>query len=86
MAPLVVAPRGRAPGGIATLIDRAGRVTERYDLRAGTTYLLRPDQHVAARWRQLDGERLRIALARATGAARPARSTAHGPARSASVV
>lgn len=86
VAPLVVAPRGRAPGGIATLIDRAGRVTERYDLRAGTTYLLRPDQHVAARWRQLDGERLRIALARATGAARPARSTAHGPARSASVV
>lgn len=64
--PLVVARRGSAGHGIATLIDARGRVAERYDLQPGSTYLIRPDQHVAGRWRALDGARVRAALARAT--------------------
>jgi len=66
LEPVVVAARGRAPAGLRTLIDAKGRVRERYDMRPGTTYLIRPDQHVAARWRLLDTERVRAALVRAT--------------------
>ncbi len=64
---LVVSPRGQAPGGLVTLTDSKGRVQERYDLRAGTVYLLRPDQHVAARWRRLDTEAVRASVRRACG-------------------
>jgi 3-(3-hydroxy-phenyl)propionate hydroxylase len=47
-----------------------GVLARRYDARPGTAYLLRPDQHVAARWRAPDADRLaklvRAAVARAT--------------------
>jgi 3-(3-hydroxy-phenyl)propionate hydroxylase len=48
------------------LRDLKGRVAERYDARPGTAYLVRPDQHVAARWRAFDPARVRRALAVAT--------------------
>ncbi|MBS0315938.1 MAG: FAD-dependent oxidoreductase [Proteobacteria bacterium] len=64
--PLVIAKKGSAPGGIATLIDARGRVAERYDMKSGTVYLARPDQHVAGRWRRLDAASVRAAVARAT--------------------
>ena len=57
---------GDAPDGTALLVDTKGRVAERLDGRLGTAYLLRPDQHVAARWRQLDLSHVQTALARAT--------------------
>ena len=38
----------------------------RYDARPGTVYLIRPDQHVCARWRAFDCGLVRAALARAT--------------------
>ena len=63
----VVAARGQAPAPLATLIDAQGAITQRYDLQPGTCYLLRPDQHVAARWRQFDPALVRRAVARATG-------------------
>jgi len=63
---LVVAARGRAPGGLRTVLDSKGRIAERYDLQPGTAYLARPDQHVAARWRVLDAAKVRAAVARAT--------------------
>ena len=50
------------------LVDRAGALAERYDGRAGTTYLIRPDQHVAARWRSFDAAKIERALARAVRA------------------
>jgi 3-(3-hydroxy-phenyl)propionate hydroxylase len=42
-------------------------MAKRYDATPGTTYLLRPDQHVLARWRTLDSAWLQSALARALG-------------------
>ena len=38
-------------------------LAERYDLRPGTAYLFRPDQHVCARWRTPTEARVRAALA-----------------------
>ncbi len=38
---------------------------QRYDAQDGTVYLLRPDQHVCARWRLADTVRIRQALDRA---------------------
>jgi 3-(3-hydroxy-phenyl)propionate hydroxylase len=49
------------------LIDFEGHAEHRYDARPGTAYLLRPDQHVAARWRSPTVEGVRAALARAQG-------------------
>jgi 3-(3-hydroxy-phenyl)propionate hydroxylase len=46
--------------------DAEGMVANRYDGRAGTCYLLRPDQHVCARWRAFDLQSVRAAIARAT--------------------
>jgi 3-(3-hydroxy-phenyl)propionate hydroxylase len=45
--------------------DARGVLAQRYDAKPGTTYLIRPDQHVAARWRQFDATKISQALARA---------------------
>ena len=64
---LVVLPAGeQAPRGAAGVIDSEGLAARRCDAKSGTCYLIRPDQHVAARWRRFDGEAVRAALARAT--------------------
>jgi len=61
--------------------DPEGLVARRYDLRPGTCYLIRPDQHVAARWRQTDGTTVRRALQRARAAEDPPVETAPMEAR-----
>ncbi len=48
--------------------DVKGRLAERYDGEPGTTYLIRPDQHVAARWRNFDPARIESAIKRAIAA------------------
>ena len=68
---LLVARRGggTAPAGCAVVVDSEGLAARRLDGRTGTTYLLRPDQQVAARWRKLDAGAVQAALARATAQA-----------------
>ncbi len=62
----VVQVGGGATAGATVIEDREGLVARRYDGRFGTVVLLRPDQHVAARWRAFDAARVRAAIARAT--------------------
>ena len=64
---VLVTPHGGSAVGFAVLQDRDGLFAQRYDARPGTSYLIRPDQHVAARWRRADLAAVRAALARATG-------------------
>jgi 3-(3-hydroxy-phenyl)propionate hydroxylase len=52
--------------------DAEGLLAARYDGQPGTVYLLRPDRHVAARWRSFDADRIRRAMARACRMEQPA--------------
>lgn len=47
--------------------DPEGLVAGRYDLQRGSAYLIRPDQYVAARWRQPSSQGIGAALRRAKG-------------------
>jgi 3-(3-hydroxy-phenyl)propionate hydroxylase len=62
---ITAAPGGRA--GLRALHDVRARFLERYDALPGSAWLLRPDQHIAARWRRAEPAAVRAALARATG-------------------
>jgi 3-(3-hydroxy-phenyl)propionate hydroxylase len=63
-------PRPQPPAGVALtvigedLVDAAGHFTTRFDATPGATYLLRPDQHLAARWRSFDAAKVGAALDR----------------------
>jgi len=51
----------------ADLIDAQGRFAERFDAVPGATWLVRPDQHLAARFRHGDAQRVAAAARRMTG-------------------
>ena len=51
---------------------RRASLGERYDGAPGAVYLIRPDQHVAARWRAFDAAKIERAIARACAAGRRA--------------
>ncbi len=63
---LVLDRDGTAPQGSAVVVDHEHLISRRLDGRPGTAYLLRPDQHVSARWRRLDVVSVQDAVARAT--------------------
>jgi 3-(3-hydroxy-phenyl)propionate hydroxylase len=65
----IVPAGGSAPAteGVAVVEDVEGLAARRYGGAPGTIYLLRPDQHVAARWRRWDAHAFARALARAGG-------------------
>jgi 3-(3-hydroxy-phenyl)propionate hydroxylase len=44
------------------LVDIDGLIAKRYDMQPDTAYLLRPDQHICARWRQVTPAKLQTAL------------------------
>ncbi|WP_042876869.1 FAD-dependent oxidoreductase [Cupriavidus necator] len=54
-----------APAGTIVLHDTNGLAAQRYDARPGTLYLIRPDQHVCARWRSVNLPAVEQALQRA---------------------
>jgi 3-(3-hydroxy-phenyl)propionate hydroxylase len=64
--PIIVSEKAGAAGGVRVLHDLMHLVARRYDAREGSVYLLRPDQHVVARWRKFDAHKIRAAVARAT--------------------
>jgi 3-(3-hydroxy-phenyl)propionate hydroxylase len=49
------------------LHDDAGTFAQRYDATPGATYLLRPDQHLCARWRAFEPAKIAAARERALG-------------------
>ncbi|HEY8381104.1 MAG TPA: FAD-dependent oxidoreductase [Microvirga sp.] len=49
------------------VLDHEGHFARRYDARPGSTYLVRPDQHLAARWRHPDPTALAHASRRLRG-------------------
>lgn len=55
------------PSADTPLADTLGLAAQRYDAQPGTAYLLRPDTHVAARWRQPTAGAVRAAVQRALG-------------------
>jgi 3-(3-hydroxy-phenyl)propionate hydroxylase len=63
---LVLPPGGHARAGSDAVIDHDGLAAQRYDAHEGSCYLVRPDQHVAARWRHFDAAAVRAAVHRAT--------------------
>ncbi|MCL4767988.1 MAG: FAD-dependent oxidoreductase [Hyphomicrobiaceae bacterium] len=73
---VIHAPDGSAPPPVADarqlllgrdLEDPQGLVSQRLDARAGSTYVVRPDQHLAARFRSYDPAWVAAAIARASG-------------------
>jgi 3-(3-hydroxy-phenyl)propionate hydroxylase len=55
------------PGADCTLPDPRGRFRAKYAAADGCAYLVRPDQHVCARWQRTDGARVQAALWAALG-------------------
>jgi 3-(3-hydroxy-phenyl)propionate hydroxylase len=49
------------------LLDAEGLFAQRFDARPGTSYLLRPDQHICARWRNYESSKIAAAHRRALG-------------------
>lgn len=67
---VIVGPTSQALSTLprTTVVDDAeGLVTQRYGLKAGAGYLIRPDQHVAARWHAMTAHQVEDALDRALG-------------------
>ncbi|MGA7974770.1 MAG: FAD-dependent oxidoreductase [Pseudolabrys sp.] len=51
----------------ADLVDGDGSFAQRFDATPGSAYLLRPDQHLCARWRHADAGKIAAARDRALG-------------------
>jgi 3-(3-hydroxy-phenyl)propionate hydroxylase len=62
---LIVSPLALSVPGWTVVVDAQGWMAKRYDAQTGTAYLLRPDQHVLARWRQFNPAAVQAAVARA---------------------
>ena len=61
-------PDGPLHVGLTWVDDADGRIAARYGVDStdvAAAYLIRPDQHVCARWRELTPQRLEAALRRA---------------------
>jgi 3-(3-hydroxy-phenyl)propionate hydroxylase len=52
--------------GLTVISDAQGLMKQRFNATPGTFYLLRPDQHISARWRTLNADAVHAAVLRAT--------------------
>jgi 3-(3-hydroxy-phenyl)propionate hydroxylase len=57
---VIASPDSAAPDG--TIEDRDDHIAQLYGAEPGTFYLLRPDLHIAARWRRFDEDEIQCAL------------------------
>ena len=64
--PLVVSRQAGAVEGVTMLVDAQGLFAKRYDAQPGSAWLVRPDQHVVARWRAIHRDAIASARDRAT--------------------
>lgn len=65
---LILVDGAAAPVAAGSIVDREGVLAQRYDLRDTALYLIRPDQHVCARWRSANPQAVMAAVERALGA------------------
>jgi 3-(3-hydroxy-phenyl)propionate hydroxylase len=64
--PLLISRVAASACALPCVHDVRGIAAKRYDAKPGCVYLIRPDQHVAARWRSFDAANIRAAVVRAT--------------------
>ena len=62
-----LSPAAATQANAHLLIDCQGLAAQRFDAQPGTSVLLRPDQHLCARWRHATPAKMRAALHRALG-------------------
>ena len=58
----ITSAQNNIQGADRTLVDPEKRFEQRYAVQPGGAYLFRPDQHICARWHQLDASRLQQSL------------------------
>lgn len=63
--PLVISRQAGAVEGVRVLVDAQGLFAKRYDAQPGSAWLVRPDQHVVARWRHANRHAIAAARDRA---------------------
>jgi 3-(3-hydroxy-phenyl)propionate hydroxylase len=64
---VLVSKRAGSVEGIRVLVDVQGLFAKRYDAQSGSVWLVRPDQHIAARWRRFELQAVEQALRVAMG-------------------
>ena len=65
--PVLVSKRAGSVEGMRVLVDVQGLFAKRYDAQSGSAWLVRPDQHIAARWRHFELQAVEQALRVAMG-------------------
>jgi 3-(3-hydroxy-phenyl)propionate hydroxylase len=65
--PVLVSKSSGVVEGMRVLVDVQGLFAKRYDAQTGSVWLVRPDQHIAARWRRYQAQAVKQALHVAIG-------------------
>ena len=65
--PVLISKRAGSVEGMRVLVDVQGLFAKRYDAQSGSAWLVRPDQHIAARWRRFELQAVEQALRVAMG-------------------